>query len=210
MTEDAIAQNEEIDSLRSIYLEDELTATREEDGRWKLVAFVPVELPQGYQIRYFSNLDSNSITTINIKHLPPLKVTIRLPEDYPSRVGPKFSLRCKWMSRGQSYRVMGSIRQLWKDNVGFPILYTWLEHLKTETLAISRMEKEMDLTVRQKPKTGGESSKSPVKRERIEPLACVNAIQAYNIDQEKKTFGKNYHMCEICLTVSIIGLYLHR
>jgi len=79
-----------------------------------------------------------------LQHLPPLSLLVSLPPDYLSEatsasVPPQFELSAFWLASGQLSQLCQQLDQLWHDNLGQPILFVWLEWLRTEALCFLKM-----------------------------------------------------------------------
>lgn len=70
-------------------------------------------------------------TSIDCESLTPIQLDITLPDSYPSESKPLFTIASEWLSRSQLSQLSLKLNQLWEENVGMPILFTWCEWVKT-------------------------------------------------------------------------------
>lgn len=78
--------------------------------------------------------------SIHVSHLPPLSLFITLPSTYPSESAPNFTLVSSWLSKTALVKLCKKLDQLWEENKGLEILFTWMAFLKDETLEFLRIE----------------------------------------------------------------------
>jgi hypothetical protein len=76
----------------------------------------------------------------SLQKLPPLQLSIFLPSSYLEEgacesASPHFELSALWLSRGHLSQLCQQMDHLWNENLGEPILFVWLEWLRTETLS---------------------------------------------------------------------------
>lgn len=69
-------------------------------------------------------------TRVKCEHLIPIKLTITLPEGYPSQSEPQYTLTSMWMNKFQLNRICAKLDDIWKESIGEPILFSWFEWLK--------------------------------------------------------------------------------
>lgn len=220
--EDRTAQEEELESLRSIYFEDELQITKCENGTWRVLVMAAVELPQNYQVGYVASLNDPAPCYVTVKHLPPINVKISFGTLYPSKKPPRMTISCPWLMGGNRRMLEKQLQRLWRQSAGFPIVYTWVEFLKREALGALGMTEQLNLTemsqrdlqrLEPHPRPGSSNGragrgprqpKSKTHENRvIRPV--IETIEAYNVKKEKEAFLRSLHQCEICFVVSAKG-----
>ncbi|CAB0020886.1 unnamed protein product [Nesidiocoris tenuis] len=91
-------QDDEACVLQSIYNEEELAITTEEDGLKSGKFFAFVNLPKGFCIKYKARFDDSEFLVVPVDHLPPILLSFKLPKNYPSESMPEFTLSCVWMT----------------------------------------------------------------------------------------------------------------
>lgn len=68
-------------------------------------------------------------TVIECKKLSPLQLEIVLPDTYPSESKPVYSVGAEWLNRSQLSQLSVKLNQIWEDNEGMQILFTWSQWL---------------------------------------------------------------------------------
>ncbi|KAM9788704.1 LOW QUALITY PROTEIN: E3 ubiquitin-protein ligase RNF14 [Neosynchiropus ocellatus] len=126
MSEDREAQDDELLALASIYDEDFHRAETAQGGEFQ----VRLELPPDFRLV----AKGDKVLECNICFLPPLVLNFELPADYPSSSPPVFTLSSKWMTKGQMSSLCRRLDQLWEENQGSVVLFTWVQFLKEDTL----------------------------------------------------------------------------
>eukprot|EP00298_Acanthocystis_sp_HF-20_P013514 c20388_g1_i5.p1 GENE.c20388_g1_i5~~c20388_g1_i5.p1 ORF type:complete len:369 (+),score=136.52 c20388_g1_i5:1-1107(+) len=95
---------------------------------------------------------------ILINHLPPICLTITLPEDYPSVSPPILQIDCVWLTPDQQTRVCSDLMEVWKDSEGSPILFSWIEKVSVSVKTIlSECNNQLKIEI---PKNSSSSSSS--------------------------------------------------
>ncbi|XP_063344200.1 E3 ubiquitin-protein ligase RNF14 isoform X2 [Pelmatolapia mariae] len=115
MSENKEAQEDELLALASIYDEEE---------------FHRAESAQGGEIQLCLELP------------PDFKVVVK---DYPSTSPPLFTLSCKWMTRAQMSSLCRRLDELWEENQGCVILFTWIQFLKEEALGFLGIQSPLEI-----------------------------------------------------------------
>ena len=72
-----------------------------------------------------------------LSHLPPLRLALCLPSSYPSEQPPDIiELQAMWLSPPQSEALSQALISQWvnESQAGGPVVYTWVEWLKTSAL----------------------------------------------------------------------------
>ncbi|XP_072301799.1 E3 ubiquitin-protein ligase RNF14 [Eucyclogobius newberryi] len=127
MSEDKESQEDELLALASIYDEEEFRRAEAAQGGEVQVC---VELPTDFKVV----TKGDKQTEYNVSFLPPLVFNFELPEDYPSTSPPHYTLGSKWMTRAQMSALCRRLDDLWEENQGCVILFTWIQFLKEEAL----------------------------------------------------------------------------
>jgi len=200
-----LAQEEEVQSLQSIYLPEELQASQN-DG-WRIIAYVKVDIPRGFPIRY-KTTSSDELLSFHVNYLPAIQVKCNLPALYPIEVAPKVMLTCPWLAYYQVSKIKRRLMALWKSNAGQPVLYTWFEYLKYEVLAEVNLSNGINLKPNNIPCCKNKNQSSTKRKYRRRPVEMmVDIIKVYDAEQHKEEFNKSCHKCQICFEV-IILIYL--
>lgn len=141
MSNNKEAQEDELLALTSIYDEEEFhRAESAQGGEIQLC----LELPADFKIV----VKGHTQTEYNVCFLPPLVLNFELPEDYPSKSPPIFALSSKWMTAAQMSCLCRRLDELWEENQGCEILFTWIQFLKEETLDFVGIVSPLDFSIR--------------------------------------------------------------
>ncbi|XP_030216607.1 E3 ubiquitin-protein ligase RNF14 [Gadus morhua] len=127
MSEDREAQEDELLALASIYDEEEFhRAEAAQGGEIQLC----LELPAAFKVA----VKGEKQAEYDVSFLPPLVLNFELPVDYPTASSPVFTLSSKWLTRTQMSALCRRLDQLWGENQGCVVLFTWVQFLKEEAL----------------------------------------------------------------------------
>ncbi|XP_029375078.1 E3 ubiquitin-protein ligase RNF14 isoform X2 [Echeneis naucrates] len=219
MSEDKEAQEDELLALASIYDEEEFRqAESAQGGEIQLC----LELPPDFRVVVKGETQNN----YDVCFLPPLVLNFELPADYPSTSSPIFTLSSKWMTRAQMSSLCRRLDELWEENQGCVILFTWIQFLKEEGLDFLGIQSPLEVTrggtltqCGSHSKKGGEEEKSekvknPEKSEpqllppsQLDPRAVLLMDpradllpQLLDFDEAKrqKVFDSKVFCCGIC------------
>ncbi|XP_068600740.1 E3 ubiquitin-protein ligase RNF14 [Brachionichthys hirsutus] len=176
MSEDREAQEDELLALASIYEE----FHREEAGHGGEIQLC-LELPPDFKII----VKGEKKTEYNVCFLPPAVLNFELPADYPSRSAPIFTLSSKWMTRAQMSSLCRRLDELWDENQGCVILFTWIQFIKEEAMEFLNIQSPLEVL-----KAG---SKAGV--EHRKPDGAVTALtqcrnQTENTEEKKREVRK--------------------
>ncbi|XP_056141050.1 E3 ubiquitin-protein ligase RNF14 [Lampris incognitus] len=127
MSEDRETQEDELLALASIYDEQEFQRAESAQGGEIQICF---ELPPDFKIV----VKGEKQTEYNVCFLPPLVLNFELPADYPSTSSPIFTLSSKWLTTGQMSSLCQCLDDMWEENKGCVVLFTWVQFLKEEAL----------------------------------------------------------------------------
>lgn len=143
---DAEKQKDEIIALESIYNTEEFSY-QEENGTYQCTFTIFINLPPNYYTTYkdLRCLDEPE-QTIKISHLPPLTLRIVLPESYPSKLPPKFTLYSSWLHLSLLTKLCKKLDKLWIENKGQEILFTWVAFLQDETLEFLHIQESLNIS----------------------------------------------------------------
>uniref|UniRef100_A0A3Q2DRS3 E3 ubiquitin-protein ligase RNF14 n=1 Tax=Cyprinodon variegatus TaxID=28743 RepID=A0A3Q2DRS3_CYPVA len=197
MSEDKEAQENELLALASIYDEDEFRrADTAQGGEMQLC----LELPPDFKllVKGVSVTLSEKTAEYNVCFLPPLVLNFELPGDYPSTSPPMFSLSSKWMTKEQLSSLCQRLDELWEENQGFEILFTWIQFLKEETLGFLSIQSPLEISEQHF------SASSP-----LDPRAVVlmdpnsdplPQLLDFDEAQRQKAFDSKVFCCGICFS----------
>lgn len=127
--------------------------------------------------------DSTSTVTRTLNHLPPLKLTVSLPESYPLESPPNIRLESSWVAKDVLIRLHGELLKLWEE-IRDQVLYAVIDHLiQAAEVAFQK-------------KIGAESL--------ILPKSLEEELILFNKRSLKEVFEKGTYECGVCL-----GMYTH-
>ncbi|CAL8365652.1 unnamed protein product [Lota lota] len=140
MSEDREAQEDELLALASIYDGEEFhRAEAAQGGEIQLC----LELPPAFKVVVKGTAvwcddqlpaTQHECAEYDISFLPPLVLNFELPIDYPTTSSPIFTLSSKWLTRTQMSALCRRLDELWRENQGSVVLFTWVQFLKEEAL----------------------------------------------------------------------------
>ncbi|XP_057677466.1 E3 ubiquitin-protein ligase RNF14 isoform X2 [Corythoichthys intestinalis] len=152
MSQDKADQEDELLALASIYEEEFHRADLAQGGEIQLC----VKLPPGFK----AVVTGEKKTEYNISFLPPLVLNFELPEDYPSANSPSFTISSKWMTRGQMSHLCRRLDELWEENRGCVVLFTWIQFLSEEVLEFLGIQSPLIVTKHESKESGDRSRKA--------------------------------------------------
>ncbi|XP_061558986.1 E3 ubiquitin-protein ligase RNF14 isoform X1 [Phycodurus eques] len=150
MSQDKADQEDELLALASIYEEEFHRADSAQAGEIQLC----VKLPPDFKVVVKGEMQ----TEYKISFLPPLVLNFELPEDYPSTNSPLFTVSSKWTTRGQLSSLCRRLDELWEENRGCVVLFTWIQFLSEEVLDFLDIQSPL-LVTRHESKASGERSR---------------------------------------------------
>ncbi|CAK6957270.1 E3 ubiquitin-protein ligase RNF14 [Scomber scombrus] len=203
MSEDKEAQEDELLALASIYDEEEFhRAESAQGGEIQLC----LELPPDFKVV----VKGETQTEYNVCFLPPLVLNFEIPAEYPSASSPIFTLSCKWMTRAQMSSMCRRLDELWEENQGFVILFTWIQFLKEEALDFLGIQSPLEVT-RAGSKAGAERRKADQaatgKSSQLDPRAVLlmdpradllPQLLDFDEAQRQRAFDCKVFCCGIC------------
>lgn len=143
---DSEKQKDEIIALESIYNAEEFSH-HEENSRYQCSFKIFINLPVDYYVTYKDNRHTEEpLQKISISHLPPLTLHVTLPEDYPSTSPPIVTLHSSWLGPQSLAELCKRLDQLWEENKGQEILFTWVGFLHDESLEFLNIQEHIDMS----------------------------------------------------------------
>lgn len=222
---DETQTKDEIVALENIYSDEEFSYQRHENTCYHCIFNISVTLPKVYHI-IVNNLTQpkQEPEKIEISHLPPLTLEVTLPDDYPRNSPPNLKLRTCWLSQEALSKLCRKLDNLWDENKGDQILYTWADFLKQETVSFLNIEESLKIDhveeqsmeeVKLKNESNGEGKNSAARNSeqiRYDTRAVCDCPHGKSlvqllIDYDKKCdeteFKKNFYNCKICFTETL-------
>ncbi|XP_077361887.1 E3 ubiquitin-protein ligase RNF14 [Festucalex cinctus] len=181
MSQDKADQEDELLALASIYEEEFHRADSAQGGEIQLC----VKLPPDFKVV----VKGEEQREYPISFLPPLVLNFELPEDYPSTNAPVFTVSSKWMSRGQMSALCRRLDELWEENRGCVVLFTWIQFLSEEVLDFLAIRSPL-LIARHESKAAGRKDQHDAAT-----AAAAQAVSGCDICEKKKK-KKKTRTCE--------------
>ncbi|XP_060792538.1 E3 ubiquitin-protein ligase RNF14 isoform X2 [Neoarius graeffei] len=215
MSEDQEAQDDELLALASIYDAEEFRrAESSREGEIHLC----LELPSDFKLL----VSGERCVEYDVSFLPPLVLSFELPVDYPSSSAPAFTLSSKWLSRLQLTSLCKRLDDLWQENQGSVVLFTWIQFLKEEALEFMGLQSPLEIpsssskypqleccrtdgAPKRAENTGAERKKSA----ELDPRAVLEAelhtdllrqLLDFDEAQRQKVFDSKVFCCGICFS----------
>ncbi|KAL4659747.1 E3 ubiquitin-protein ligase RNF14 [Arapaima gigas] len=208
MSDDQEAQEDELLALASIYDEKEFCRAESTQGG-EIQACV--ELPKDFKIY----VKGDKHPQYSVCFLPPLVLNFELPPDYPSSSAPVFTLSSKWLSRVQLTALCKHLDELWQENQGSVVLFSWIQFLKEDVLNFLSIQSPMEVATAIPERKKGEATvmREAVtergKKELLDPRAIVEVdpradilpqLLDFDEAQQQKVFESKVFSCGICFT----------
>ncbi|KAG1932857.1 E3 ubiquitin-protein ligase RNF14-like [Pimephales promelas] len=206
MSADQEAQTDELLALESIYDGEEFHRTESrQSGKINLC----LELPPNFRLL----VKGEACVECGISFLPPLVLSFELPTDYPSSLAPVFTLSSKWLSRVQITTLCKRLDELWEENRGTVVLFTWIQFLKEETLEFLNLQSPLEIqTIGGQPhyESGQTQSDSKVQEldqravQEVDPHTDIlTQLLDFNEAQKQKVFDSKVFRCGICFSENL-------
>lgn len=135
-----------------------------------------------------------------VSHLPPLRLHLNLPPDYPESSAPEFQLASSWLDSAILSELCRSLDQKWQEAEGSPIIFTWAEALRyevSEAFHFQSSAKPPALLLHVDPDPGAD------RRARAE---CENAMESlldlvlYDKRRALDLWKQQQQLCNICFS----------
>ncbi|XP_077063810.1 E3 ubiquitin-protein ligase RNF14-like isoform X2 [Siphateles boraxobius] len=210
MSADQEAQTDELLALESIYDGEEFQRTESrERGKINLC----LELPLNFRLL----IKGEACVEFGISFLPPLVLSFEVPTDYPSSLAPVFTLSSMWLSRAQITALCKRLDELWEENRGNVVLFTWIQFLKEETLEFLNIQSPLEIqtTDRQPHYESGQNQADTavVEKSKVQDQRAVQEVDPntdiltqlldFNEAQKQKVFDSKVFCCGICFSENL-------
>lgn len=202
-------QEDELLALSSIY--DEILKVIKEDGLNGGEISAKSQLPEDFQVLFKkTSQDDNSNEKClsqdeqlyNIKFLPPVTLNFVLPQDYPSKKPPNFTLSCKWLNRKQLTSLCCKLDSIWEENTGFVVLFMWTSFLQEELFDYLNLKSPLELgKVISKTRRDSDLKLDPRAVQEISSQdQLLPVLLDYNKQERIRQFERNSYMCKVCFS----------
>uniref|UniRef100_M8AQ02 RBR-type E3 ubiquitin transferase n=1 Tax=Aegilops tauschii TaxID=37682 RepID=M8AQ02_AEGTA len=136
--------------------------------------------------------------TCNLDYLPPLVLTCLLPQSYPSKDPPYFTITAKWMDGSQVSQICAMLDDIWAQLPGQEVVYQWVEWIRNSSLSHLWIDGKIILGLESRAKKPDNRAIS-----RGLPLDyLIPSMLRYSSKKRRKAFLEDLHMCMICLNES--------
>jgi hypothetical protein len=104
-----LEQQQELETLQTIF-PDTLTYSYTENMGYHGVFRIPIELDNNHPIA----VENKSLSIVDeVRHLPPIELSFKLPYNYPYDMAPESSLDCSWLSATAITALQEQLDQEW-------------------------------------------------------------------------------------------------
>lgn len=140
-------QKDEIIALESIYTTDEFSYNQI-NNEYVCELKIFVDLGDDFFLTYKDTRQDDELPEekVLISRLPPLTLSVKLPNDYPLKSPPKFTLHCSWLRQPILGKLCKKLDVLWSENQGQEILFTWMSFLQSETLEFLNIKNNLNIS----------------------------------------------------------------
>jgi hypothetical protein len=147
-------------------------------------------------------------TKLAVEYLVPLRLAVTLPDTYPSESAPSYTLSSIWLNKLQLNQVCAKLDDLWAENFNMPVLFTWLEWLKTELVEyLDLVEDDSRLICTPLSEDVEDSSRAVCAFRDSEQF--IYEFLRHNYVEEMNEFGRSMQTCLICFDEKP-GVEFHR
>ncbi|GAQ78006.1 hypothetical protein KFL_000060730 [Klebsormidium nitens] len=158
------------------------------------------EPPRG-QIWVAKSWQGGRLLSLTLEHLPPLRLTCTLPAAYPSHSPPRFALSSVWLTRPQLGRLCRGLDEVWQENQGQVVVYSWADWLTRETFETLDLGESFELGGTLNAEGKGKESAEHDERAQAEGWGVQDVLSRllrYNEEKTMEEFRKGVHECQVC------------
>ncbi|CAK9034655.1 unnamed protein product [Durusdinium trenchii] len=138
-----------------------------------------------------------------LQHLPPLRLQLKLPADYPSSSPPTFQLASSWLDVDVLSVLCESLDQKWLEAEGSPIIFTWAEALRYE---VPEAIGTGPVVLR----APGDGSDQRARSEcTSEPMQTLLDLLLYDKCRGLDLWKQQQHLCNICFSEQPGSQFIH-
>ncbi|KAK1685144.1 hypothetical protein QYE76_045992 [Lolium multiflorum] len=134
----------------------------------------------------------------NLEHLPPLILTCLLPQSYPSKDPPYFTVTAKWMDGPNVSKLCEMLDTIWAELPGQEVMYQWVEWIRVSSLPHLGFDNKItlgpDISTHKRDKCAISRSLS------LESV--IPSMLSYSSNKCNQIFLEDLHMCMVCLNQS--------
>ncbi|KAK6173372.1 hypothetical protein SNE40_016838 [Patella caerulea] len=201
--DDQEEQDDELLALESIYDETVLSTIKDTDDKGGQFTACP-HLPEKFYIQSEPLNKGNVESGLHkIQHLPPIVIHFQLPTNYPSIAPPHFTLTCKWLTHNQLSSLCQRLDELWEENKGMVILFTWINFLQEELFDFLQLSSPLDIrniVISHNSSKNEENNlfDSRCIQDIVSQDLLLMAILDYNKQMKADIFERSMFLCSVC------------
>uniref|UniRef100_A0ACD5V3B0 Uncharacterized protein n=1 Tax=Avena sativa TaxID=4498 RepID=A0ACD5V3B0_AVESA len=147
--------------------------------------------------RHNEDEPDNFSYSCNFEHLPPLILTCLLPQSYPSKQPPYFTVTAKWMDGPNVSQLCEMLDTIWAELPREEVVYRWVEWIRSSSLPHLGFDKKIILGPDIPPKGDNRAISRSLSLESVIP-----SMLSYSSKKCYQVFLEDLHMCMICLNQS--------
>ncbi|CAL7947860.1 unnamed protein product [Xylocopa violacea] len=197
-------QEEEMLILSSIYNSNEFSYNKEDTIQCYFNVFSIVDNLLRLE-NIYEDSDFHLFSKYIIKCLPPIRVYLQLPVDYPTEEPPNFYIISSWLSPWQLSFICQKLDETWLINKGQEILFTWFEFLKHDLFDFLKIKHTLDISLLHLAYHNIIDYFNLIWIVKSDNRAIFNTFSPpikflinYDKYQQKVIFECNYYLCTIC------------
>lgn len=134
----------------------------------------------------------------NLEYLPPLILTCLLPQSYPNKDPPYFTVTAKWVDAPQVSQLCEMLNTIWAELKGQEVVYQWVEWIRDSSKSHIWFDGKITLGPDIIPYNRDHRAIS-----RTNPLeSVIPLMMSYSNKKHYQAFLEDLHMCMICLNQS--------
>ncbi|CAJ0831697.1 6702_t:CDS:2 [Entrophospora sp. SA101] len=172
-----IQQENEILALEAIYPQNFIYEKNDPHYKGSLTIQVSIKI--------INNNDNNTENyhphLLKIKHLPPIKITFLMTENYPFDEILKFNLECCWLKNDSIKQLENRLEKIWQEEKNV-VLFHFAEFIQNNTLDFLNISSPLILS-----------------DEHNDFTTLRSIINTYNQQALYQDFSNNHFNCAICL-----------
>ncbi|KAM0877833.1 hypothetical protein ACQ4PT_035225 [Festuca glaucescens] len=134
----------------------------------------------------------------NFEHLPPLILTCLLPQSYPSKEPPYFTVTAKWMNGPNVSQLCEMLDTIWAELPGEEVVYRWVEWIHSSSLPQLGFDNKITLG----PDIPSHKGDSRAISRSLSLESVIPSMLSYSSRKCYQVFLEDLHMCMICLNQS--------
>eukprot|EP01103_Thecamoeba_quadrilineata_P002918 TRINITY_DN12764_c0_g1_i1.p1 TRINITY_DN12764_c0_g1~~TRINITY_DN12764_c0_g1_i1.p1 ORF type:complete len:552 (+),score=99.95 TRINITY_DN12764_c0_g1_i1:56-1711(+) len=196
-------QLDEITVIQSIFPDNFTPVDLDNHPHIYQVAIQPtLSHPVKLQAEYTNNTSTGTTKSeiVKLSYLSPMHLEVILTPNYPSSSPPKFIIKCSWLTNSHLAELCHQLDNLWKDQFGMVVVFTWVNFLQTEALPHLGLTDALPLM----PGGGPPTSESRGISETSSDLEyTIRELVTFNAKQEEIIFFQTIQECPVCFSDKI-------